>query len=150
MKIDLAVLKGEEKTAADTVTKLLAAKDGYQEAYNDQVSKNDQDKGRINQQLEELNAIEKAQRDSKTKEAALKKLRKDESDTGRGLNDLRRKAESQKMRVNDLFEDITKAVLGKEVSAKFTAYADYIDLNVACRGARESSATSTVQILWAV
>jgi hypothetical protein len=42
---------------------------------------------------------------------------------------------------------LTCGVLGKEVSAKFTAYADYIDLNVECRGDRESSATSTVQIL---
>lgn len=110
-------------------------------------SHEDQEKGQVRHQLKEISIFTKAQKRADQDEAHLEQLKKAERESNEQLNQLRRKADAQKMRVNELFEDIVRAVLGKQISATFAAQSDRIDLNVEYNGSRESSATDTVQIL---
>jgi hypothetical protein len=147
MEADVAHLRGQVAAASDRVESMLVGRNKVQDILNTMSSDLERQKWDLRQRMKELEDIESAKRDSAAKEAQLETLRQKEKESQAQLNELRRKALTQKTRVNDLFEDITRAVLGREVDAKFMDYADRIDLDVQCRGDRESSATSTVQIL---
>lgn len=147
MEADVANLREQVTVASGRVEAKLAEYRRIQVVHDSMSSDLERHKWDVRQRLKELEDIETTKRTSETKEAQLETIRKDEKESQTQLNELRRKAQMQKTRINDLFEDITRAVLGREVNASFMDYADHIDLDVQCRGDRESSATSTVQIL---
>ncbi len=122
----------------------------YQNAWNacsKLKAQEDQAKGEMRHQLAEIESFKVAQRKADVDEANFELLKKAERTSKDELAAHRKKSNAHKMRVNDLFEDIVRAVLGQQVSASFAAHSDHIDLNIDYHGSRESSATDTVQII---
>ena len=147
MEADVADLEAQLTAAVSHINVMMSNRQKESDALYTLRSNLERRRDDVKRQQKELESVVSDRRESIAKEAKLEGLKKRERESLTKLNELRRKAETQKTLINGLFEDITRAVLGKEVSARFTDYSDRIDLDVQCRGDRESSATSTVQIL---
>lgn len=103
--------------------------------------------GVLEQQLDEVQATEAIGRQAEDAATELDRVKKEVNTSQRKQEELRKRADKKRTRVNELFEDIIQAVLGDDVNASFTAHANTIDLRVECHGERTSAATDTVKIL---
>ncbi len=104
-------------------------------------------RGVLQQQLAEVNNAELVYSESLVAAKTQEQTQKDLEASLRSQEEIRRRADEKRDRVNSLFDDLIKAVLGDDVNASFTAHAQSIDLKVECDGERTSAATETVKIL---
>ena len=101
----------------------------------------------IAQRLRDLKDVEAKCTKAEADSTRLDNLRKDVEASQRKQEDIRQRADENRTRVNELFEDIVQAVMGDDVTAQFVAHSQSIDLKVSCNGERRSAATDTVKML---
>lgn len=104
-------------------------------------------RGVLLQQLVEVAGAEQLYADALAISDEQTQTQQNLTESLRTQEDIRKRADEKRDRVNSLFDDLIKAVLGDDVNASFTAHAQSIDLKVECDGERTSAATETVKIL---
>ena len=150
------IVEGEQdlESKKETIGKLRLAlqtlegeRDNADQEYESLRSGVNERRGELNQQLIEVEIAERSYttsiEETKNQDENQQKL----TESLRTQEDIRKRADEKRDRVNSLFDDLIKAVLGDDVTASFTAHAQSIDLKVECDGERTSAATETVKIL---
>ncbi len=107
----------------------------------------DQEYGALKRKLVEVDTAEEQFLAAHSEEGKLEAAQKDVAESLATQEKLRERAASDRERFNGLFDDIIKAVLGKDVSASMSFRSNSIVLTVDCKGERTSAATETVKIL---
>ena len=143
----LAAKKGYVGALRAKLTALEAERDAAEQAYDALRTDADQRRGVLIQQLTEVASDENAVAEAERKALEQEGIQRDLAESLRLQEEIRRRADEKRERVNGLFDDIIKAVLGNDVSASFKAHAQNLELTVECNGERTSAATETVKII---
>lgn len=129
------------------LSQLGKQRDAAQIEYDTFRDKLNQELGVYRQMLTDVGNVQLNYDTMMTSEAEQKSLQTDIRDSNALQETIRKRFDKKRVRVNELFDDLIKAVLGDDMSASFTANAQTIDLKVDCDGERVSAATETIKIL---
>lgn len=126
---------------------LEVARDQAKDSYDDLRRELSESRGSLSEQICDINRAEQIYAESTDVVVRQAQVQQKLSDSSRLQEEIRRRSDEKRERVNNLFDDLIKAVLGDDVTASFSAHAQSIDLKVECDGERTSAATETVKII---
>jgi hypothetical protein len=133
-------LKGELST-------LEVARDQARVRYDDLRRELSESRGSLSEQIRDIDRAGQIYTESVNAVSNQAQMQQKLSESSRLQEEIRKRSDEKRERVNNLFDDLIKAVLGDDVQASFAAHAQSIDLKVECDGERTSAATETVKII---